>query len=258
MFTGSWNKCCLLFIILFCIGACKKDNPEVTYYTGTEYRYIIDLEDGIITKYSKYINDTLSEVHTFDDRDTIIVQIRKNANDVVTMKSIYQIGTNGYAISSHDTVYQSPGMWIYYNEYDYEDGFWVLKTQHWKRTGNVLDSGIVQYARSIENGNVIIRSVSEGGCISRFEYYSFDNKLDLHYFSNGITGKKSKNLRACASWNGNCPSGPSMTQPYSNYEYTLGPDGYVTRMIEVRTPAYHLPLNGEITRTVNRTTFEYY
>lgn len=81
--------------------------------------------------------------------------------------------------------------------------------------------------------------------------------IDVIDFSNGITGKISKNLIEHASWNSGCPCGPSCSVSCSDFEYQIDNEGYITKMIEIYTPSYHSSSSEEVVKEIRTTIYEY-
>lgn len=119
----------------------------------------------------------------------------------------------------------------------------------------------MSFSYNISGENIVSSNVSfpnySSGCTDYFEFDNNPNIIDVRYFSNGITGKISKNLITHASWNNGCPAGPSMTISTSDFEYGLNSGNYVSVMREIYTPCYHMGDTKEVTRTIRTTIYEY-
>lgn len=243
-----------LFVFLF--PSCKKkDEPKfIDKPSGELVKYIIHLSGLTITEYSKYINDELTENTSFNEYDTIVERIRKNASGKIIDKMVYQMGPDNRAVSSVDSSFGEHSIDVYTSEYLYADGFWAEQNMLMKNGETTID---FYFTRAIENGNMLIYTIVEpAGCSYKYRYNNEINKIDLN-FSNGITGKWSENLTVKTRWNTGCPCGPSSSIATSDYKYELNGDGYVIKRIETYTPCYHVTDPGVVTRTIKTTVYEY-
>ena len=248
----------LIFALLILIApACyKKHEPKfIDKPSDKLVKYVIELSGLKITEYSKYINDEFMELTTFYNYDSVIEQIRKNADNKVILKSVYKLDWFNLPLSSVDSSFGEQGIDVYQSNYLYVDGFWVEKRMLMKNGETTTD---FYFTRLIENENVIQFNIVEPpGCSYKYSFNDQINKLDLN-FSNGITGNWNKNLAEHASWNDGCPCGPSSSIAISDYRYELNNDGFVTKRIETYTPCYHLTNPGTVNRTIYTTVYEYH
>lgn len=239
-----------------------EDVPEYFYdYSDQVFKYVIHLSGSWITEYSTYINDDFVKRSTFYDHNTIIESITRSSLNEITYKRTFYIGEDGYASHCIDTGFLSGSYYIARLDYEYEDDFAISIAIDWCRTGTNPDSGTVLITRTINDGNILNSKKVEddwlAGCTDYYSYNEILNRVDIRNFSNGIIGKWSKNLVSRITWRGDCPTGPSMTEAYSIYQYELDEDGYVTEMTEIYTPSYDLPISQTVTRTVYTTLYEY-
>ncbi len=242
----------LLIILVF--AGCKKDDESMFIDEPADEvtRYVIHLSGTKITEYKTYINDTLKKVINFYFSDSTAEVITKDENGKMVAKTVYQLNEDGLAVSSVDSIFSENGFTTFNTEFKYSEGFMIERTIYYENELPVI------IRTTIENENIIEVEVRVNNH-SCFDYYGFTemiNKIDL-YFSNGITGKWSKNLADHVSWNNNCPCGPSMTTSKSEYRYELDADGYVVKEVEIFTRCYHLPASGKIKRTIYTTFYEY-
>jgi len=240
----------------------KEDVPEFFYeYSDQVVKHVIHLTGSWITEYLTYINDDFTQSTVFHDNDTIFESITKNPLNEITYKRTFHKGENGYASYCIDTGFYSNYYYIARLDYEYENGFVTSIEIDWQRTGTNPDSGSILITRTITDENISSSKISEAGWLAGCtDYYSYNqtlNKVDIRNFSNGITGKWSKNLVSRITWRAGCPTGPSMTEAYSKYEYELDQNGYVTKMTETYTPSYHTSLSEGVSRTVYTTLYEY-
>jgi len=257
----------LLSIVLFnnCSekdDAYKKDVPEFFYkYSDQVVKHVIHLTGSWITEYGTYINDNYVERTVFHDNDATFENITKNPQNEITYKRTFYKGKDGNATYCIDTGFFSGSYHLARLDYEYENDFATSIAIDWQRTGTNPDSGTVLITRTIGDENIRSIKISEDGmpamCTDYYSYNETLNKVDVRDFSNGIIGKWSKNLVIRVTWRAGCPTGPSMTEAYSNYEYELDQDGYVTKMTEIYTPSYHTSLSEGVTRTVSTTLYEY-
>ncbi|NUQ23820.1 MAG: hypothetical protein HUU34_07695 [Saprospiraceae bacterium] len=209
-------------------------------------KYHITIEGNMISKYEKYFNDVLIETAVFQNFDSVLYMIRTDSSNEIIQKMIYYIASNGLASSAIDSSFSYQGLIVRNLEYEYQDGFLISTIVDWERFGTIVGSGQSTISRTIENENISLteRSSHNGyhivSCIDYFQYNSLINKIDIIDFSNGITGKISKNLIQYARWNQGCPCFSSSTTAYSNFFYEFGTNGYVTKKIENYTPCTHI------------------
>lgn len=249
-----------LFLIL--ISCNKDDGPNFINQTSDEtVKYVINLSSLKIIDYSKYINNELIETTSFQNTDSTIVRLTRNSENEITYKSIFLLGNNALAISCIDSSFSEYGLYTAQLDYEYDNDFLIETTIDWKRFGDNADSGQVYITRILENENISSSNFAFGnwtsGCTDYFSYNSTFNKIDVKDFSNGITGKISKNLIEQASWNNGCPCGPSRSIAYSDFKYEIDENGYLTKKVETYTPCYHLSFSNEVTRTISTTFYEY-
>jgi hypothetical protein len=253
----------ILLILFICIASCKKDTPKFNDVESPDItKYVINNSGNKINSYSKYLNGILQQTVLFIDQDTAITVVTKNSSDEIINKEIYFIGDNGFAESSIDSGFNN-SILTYFNtkSYQYFNNFLVKTTLYYKNFGPSADSGIVTISTSISDENISSSKVSypnySTGCTDYFDYNSSSNSIDVRYFSNGITGKTSKNLIAHTSWDNGCPDGPSMTVSCSDYNYEFNSNNYISIMKETYTPSYHMGDTKEVTRTIKTTIYEY-
>lgn len=253
-----------LFIVLsFMVISCnKEDEPSFKYLISADItRYVIELSGTQIISYTKYTNDVLTETVSFHFSDSEVVRLTRNSQNQIAHKRVYQMGGNSLAASCIDTAYSTNALIIGRSSFEYENGYLTKETYNWKVLGEGSDSGQVFYTRTIENGNV--SSVNEAytnwmsGCNDLYSYTNEPNRIDVIDFSNGLTGKISKDLVEHISWRSGCPCGPSSSIAYTDYEYRTNSDGYITSKLETYTPCYHLSFSEEVTKTLRTTIYEY-
>ncbi len=249
------NILILLLTILTFIG-CKKDEEESIFEdkpAKNVVKYVIYLSGTKITEYETYVNDTLKRITNYYFSDTLVKVIAKNTEGKTVAKTIYQLHNGGLATSSVDSSFSDEGSSAYRSEYKYSNGYMIERAIYYDDEGEIP----VIINRTVENENIIeIELVSPANCLNRYWFNESLNKIDLN-FSNGITGKWSKNLTNNVSWNNFCPCGPSMTIASSEYKYELDANGYVIKKVATYTPCYHLPISGKVTRTITTTFYEY-
>lgn len=253
------NILILLFLILtFCN---KDDEPKFINQNSDEIvKYVINLSGMKIINYTKYINDELIESTSFQESDTTIIRLTTNAENEIIYKRIFRVGNNTLAQSCIDSSFSEFGLYAAKLYYKYENDFLIETTIDWIQFGDYSDSGRVYITRNYINEN--LTSLSETSpdwpliCSDLFDYYSIINKIDVKDFSNGITGRISKNLIKHVSWNSGCPCGPSSSTSHSDFKYETDEDGYITKMTETYTPCYHTSAE-EVTRTIRTTIYEY-
>lgn len=252
------TKVCLIATFAVFLLSCKKDKPEFNYVESSEItKYEIHLSGNKIIYYSKYLNDVLQQTISFTDKDSIIEVITENSTDKLTSKRTFFIGSNGYAGSCTDSCFNDTALsYTYSNIYQYSNGFLIQETLNYKIYGNDPDSGTVIIDYEI-SGNNVATTRNSFGCRTYYEYNSDINMIDVSNFSNSILGKNNLNLVSHVSWNNGCPCGPSSTIAYSDYIYGFYDNNYISKMIEIYTPCYHMS-NEEVTRTVRTTIYEYY
>jgi hypothetical protein len=249
----------LTFTILVFICGCKKDEPTVNYVpSSTEVKYKITLSHDTIVEYSQFINNQLTSTKYFYFNGATDEIITKNASGIMTGKSVYQIGSSGYAESSIDSSFSDSGtVSISVSTYEYQNGF---------LTRHSVDTGKYVYTRSISDDNIVSSNVSfpsyQSGCTDYYSYNGFptiahQTTIDVTYFSNKIFGKPNKNLITHASWSNGCPCGPSSNPASSNFQYEFNSSGYVTQMKNYYTPCYHTETES-VSGTVSTATYEYY
>jgi len=227
----------LVTTLLFSLS-CKKqsDQPKVNFTpAGTEVKYRITLSQDTITKYSMYSNNQLQSTKYFYFYGATDEIISRNANGIMTAKSVLQIGSNGYAESSLDSLFGDSGTFVSasVSNFEYQNDF---------LTRHSVDSGEYVYTNSFSEDNAVsanIKSTSwHSGCTNYYSYNSNSNVLDVRDFSNGIFGKPSKNLIMHASWSNGCPCGPSSIPAYSNFYYSFDSNGYVVKMLNYYVGCY--------------------
>jgi hypothetical protein len=250
----------LIFVFLI---SCKKDNPEITDKLSSEInRYVIDLSGNKIDHYARYLNDVLQRTVYYIDHDTIIEELTENNDDVIIERKLFFIGNIGYAASCIDSVFSDTGLW-YINRIDYEytNGFLTKSTIKFKSYNTIGDSSLYYITYNISDDNIASTSFSApayfSSCTDYYDYNSNNNLLDVTRFSNGITGKISRNLISHATWNYGCPAGPSMSVAKSDYEYEFNSDNLISARKEYYTPCYHTTDVKNITRVISITIFEY-
>jgi hypothetical protein len=244
----------LILCTFLLISSCNKNNdePKVNYVqSNTQIKYRIILSYDTITQYSQYVNNQLTTTKYYHFNGTTDEIISKNSAGVVTGKSVYQIGGNGYAESSVDSIFSDSGTFISISvsTFEYQNGFLIKQT---------VDTGNYVYTYSISDDNIISSNVSTSqfGCTDNYTYGFFPTTVDVKYFSNKIFGKPSKNLIEHASWSNGCPCGPSSTIASSSFQYEFNSNGYVTTMKNYYIPCYHLG-TGNVVGTISTTTYEY-
>ncbi|NOX84422.1 MAG: hypothetical protein GXO86_00420 [Chlorobi bacterium] len=245
-----------LGLILLLASCHKNGEPKFINEKADEIKYVINLSADKITSYSKYVDNKLTETSTFFDHDTVAGWITKNPQNKITFKSTFMMGNNSLADSSIDTGFIQNGLYVALTHYKYKNDFMVYSTTYWEQSGDNPEAGESQFSKTIENENVVSMQDIHG-CIDYFNYNNDINKIDIQDFSNGITGKKNKNLVKHVSWENGCPCGPSCSFAYSDYQYKLDNNGYVTKMTETYTPCYSEPASDKITRTIRTTIYEY-
>lgn len=251
----------LFFILagMMMLASCLKDDEPkfVDEASGEVIKYRIGLTENLqIHGYSKYRNGGFVDTTYFIDQDSIIERITLKSNGVVKRRIIYRLDGDEYAHSSIDTNFEE--LTVSLEEYSYEDGFLIQIINNWYTVGET-DTVRLVIEYEIKDGNIsgMIESPSPGLEInSYFDYNNLTNKLDVRYFSNGITGKIAKNLLSHVDWRTNLGAAPSTTSADSDYEYDTDPSGFVTAMTEIYTPGYHFEAET-VTRTVYTTLYEY-
>jgi hypothetical protein len=246
------------------ISCSKTDTIKfISEYSDETVKYVINLDQSgmKITGYAKYINDALFAITSFENTDTTMIVLTRDSADRIINKKIFNIKNSELAESCLDSSFNEDGLYIVRSFYEYFDDFLVSSAIEWEQTGDYPGSGEALRTQVIENEN--IKSIytaapgNPGGCTNFFDHNSRINKIDVRNFSNGITGRISKNLIEHASWNNGCPGGPSSSIAYSDYQYEINQEGYVTKMTEIYTPVYHLSFSEEVTRTISTTIYEY-
>lgn len=248
-----------------CVGedeAYKEDVPEYYYeYSDQVVKYVVHLTGSWITEYSMYINNELAKRTIFQDNDTTFESIRKNPLDEIAYKRTYYKGKSGYTTYCIDTGFLSGSYYLARLDYEYENDFVTTIAIDWERTGASPDSGTILITRTIEDENISSSTSPNedwpAGCTNYYSYNETLNRVDVRDFSNGITGRWSKNLVSRITWRAGCPAGPSMTEAYSTYVYELNQDGYVIKMTETYTPGFNTQKPEGVTRTIYTTLFEY-
>jgi hypothetical protein len=246
-----------LILLLLLIGSCKKDSPRFKDEESSDITtYVIDLEGGTIASYSVYLNSTLESSVYFTDMDSIVEKLTKKGTGELIQKEVFRIGGQGYAVSSTDSTFKDSALYYTnYTVYEYSDGFLTKATINYHYAESPGDSSTIVVTYSIASNNISTIN-SPYGCSNYYQFNEDVNIIDVRSFSNGILGKISQNLVSHASWNNNCPTGPSMSVAKSDYEYELSESNYITMMRETYTPSYHSETDV-VTRTIRTTYYVY-
>lgn len=245
----------IILIILVFLTTCKKDVPKVYFVPGSILvKYKMTLSQDTIKEISTYHNNQLISTKQYFFNGTTDMIISKNANGNVVGRSIYFIGSSGYAESSIDSAFSDSGTFVGISTsiFEYQNGYLIKQT---------VDTVQCVYAYSISNDNIVYSNTSSPkywpqGCTDYYTYGSDLTTIDVRYFNNKIFGKPSKNLITNASWDNGCPCGPSSNNASSYFEYEFNSKGYVTMMKEYYTPCYHDETTN-VTGTVSTTIYEY-
>lgn len=253
------SRLLLFTLTLLLLAACKKDKPEyLDTYSSDVLKYVIHHDGSRINSYDQYINNQLKYVVTFQFGDSLVIKTTCTDSGEVVNKCVYRTGADGYAVSSVDSAFQDGSLsGLRYSTYNYESGYLLSRNIHYQETGSA--SGIdVLLTYAWENDNTIAAFTTQNSttCSNAYDYNDIPNVLDIRTFSNGITGKISKNLIAHANWDNGCPSGPSQVPGFSDFTYTTNANGYVTSMTTCYTPPYHTDPEY-IHRQFSTTTFTY-
>lgn len=249
----------LISLLLLLLASCKKDKPEyVDSYSSSITKYVIHHNGGKISSYELYLNDQLSYQTNFQFSDSIVVETTTTDSGEVVSKCVYNLGPDGYAASSTDSAFRDGSLSsITQTVYTYDNGYLVGRIHYFQETGDSEIREIMQnYAWSSDNMSASFVTQNGFSCNNGYDYSDIPNLMDVRTFSNGITGKNSKNLIAHASWNNGCPSGPSQVPGYSDFTYITNANGYVTSMTTCYTPPYNTDPDY-IYRQFSTTTYSY-
>jgi len=252
-------KYILVFLLaVLALTGCKKNESESIFIdeqSDKVVRYVIHLSGSTITEYETFVNDTLKAITKYFFSDSLVKVIRYDTSGKMTGETVYTLDSFGLADSSVERSFSGKSFSISKTMYDYSDRFLVKKTT-FRNSSDTWVSVVVN--RTIEDENVVEVELNDGSLNSNIYYWynEKENKIDLN-FSNGITGKWSKNLVKHISWNNQCSCGQSMTIPKSDYSYELDANGYVTKKVETYTPSYNLPPGDKVIRTITTTLYEY-
>ena len=241
-------------VILIFLTACKKDKLHVDYIpVGTEVKYKITLSHDTIKELITYSDNKLISTKQYLFNGPTAEIITKNANGIVTEKSVYLIGSNGYAESSIDSSFSDTGTFagISISAYEYQNGF---------LTRHSVDTGKNVYTYTIIDNNIASSNVAfpgwQSGCTDYYSYGAYLTTIDVRNFKNNLLGKPGNNLITHASWENGCPCGPSSNPASSDFEYEFNNSGYVTKMKNYYIPCYHAGTTN-LTGTVSTTIYEY-
>jgi hypothetical protein len=251
----------LIFLILLVSSCGEKDIPRFINENSEEIiRYKIELSNKVITSFLKYSNDSLIESTSYFFSDSVIEQITTNREDQIIRNTTYFLGDNSYAKYSIDSIHRNYGVVVYISQYEYEGTFLFKTLVSWRRLGDNPDSSSYTLINTVEEGNITkIENIPPGEKWGCNDYYRFNdqvNIIDIHDFTNGITGQINSNLMEHISWYSNCHSLPSTTTPSSDLSYELDGNGYVVKKVETITPAYHTS-SEEVKRTIYTSIYEY-
>lgn len=239
--------------------SCQKDKVKfVNVYSNEVTKYSITLTNNEISAYSKYINNNLQEAVTINDMDSVVVVVTKNNMNQVTSKETYIIGNDSVAELGIDSIFSNEGIRVEKNTYYFNSGFLFSQTIHWVNYYATADSGnyTLNHEYDLDDDNIFMVTNSVG-CVNSYGFYSTLNKINLTNFRNSFLGKYNKNLIKEAHWLQGCPDGPSMTIAFSEYQYDLNNNNYVTKKTETYTPSYHTDMSQTVSRKVTTTLYEY-
>jgi len=254
----------LLIPVALLFANCAKNNedhPTYSYHYEDAVKYIINLTNGSITDYSKYVNDSFTQKTTISNYDKEVIRITVDAGGAVIRKVVYVLNPEGLASSSVDSGFSTKGVSRIENLYEYNNQYLQHNSVTWKQYWPPADSGSYNLTYTVENGNVTSMNIAPDGiipgCTNTYTYGTGLNKLDITGFANGITGKINRNQVQHVVWSSGCPGGPSSSLACTDYLYETDGNGYVTKLTETFTPSYHLTEPGVVTRTVETTYYQY-
>jgi hypothetical protein len=256
----------IIIAFILVISSCNKnDGPEIIYHHSDQVvKYSINIQNNWINEYSKFINGVLDETTVFNNYDTLIEKITVNQNGELKSKIIYTMEENGFASTSIDTIISLYNTTVLNTTYTYENNFLVLKTiNYWiYNQGNLGDSGIRYFSRSIKNENVssqpsYVPYWATANCTDRFSYSNTLNLIDVDEFTNGILGKINKNLSSYVLLEDGCPCTSNHVSGYNDFQYEMFENGFVKKMIKKHTPCHSASAPETVIGTVYTTIYEY-
>lgn len=228
-------------MILSCQRDVKSDLINETY----TYNYIVKISDKHITEISWTVNDTIKSVIKYLFTDSLITVINYYPANTEQGRTIYKIGSNGFAESSYtipehyflyysDTIYDSR---LHYH-YDSENHMVQADLEVHTPNSMFLDG---YFTNSYDSGNLVKHTDLEQPfrvceVSTYYEPSEVIGKLDLLNFTNGILGITSDNLIRSKTLT--IPSSVecgNFGSTVSNFTYTLDNQGFVVQSKEVST-----------------------
>jgi hypothetical protein len=261
------KKICFIIISAFVLLiSCKKiENSNNNMYPPYNYEvspditnYKITLSGNRISQYSRFVNGVLQETTSFVFNDSTVDKIINSISPSYTAYTHYTLGNDGYATSSVDSLFMNDTLQSSANStYEYSNGFLIKATTYYIHYLPQIDTWFNANTYTIIDDNISQKEIT-WGCVDEFSYYEYPDHLDVRYFSNGITGKSSKNLVSHAEWLLYCPCGPGSMNGYSDFKYFFDGNNRISKMIETMVPCHPNSGSEELeTRYIYTTTYEY-
>jgi hypothetical protein len=257
------NICFVIFIIIV-LTSCKKkevndtDSPKINFVISPDITtYKITLSGNRISEYSRFVNNVLQETTSFVFTDSSVDRIINGISPAYTAHTLYTLGNDGYATSSVDSTFVNDTLYSSRNStYEYANGFLTKTTTHFIQYLPQYDTNFISSTYIIADDNTIKKEYASI-CTDEYTYNDYPNNLDVRYFSNGITGKSSKNLISHAEWELSCGChGTFNENAYSDFKYFFDENNRISKMIE--TKVFCHTSTEPVWRYIYSTTYEYF
>jgi hypothetical protein len=243
----STYRILIYFILCFFFHNCSKNSDDIQV---DNINIRITLSDNLRILKVDYFNAYSSDSIKFNYKDSIVEKIFSNNN----RKIVYYLNEgSSLADSCVDSIFSSTFLSdVTICRFKYDNNGYIKSTERIYRHFFPDNKSIVETVNLINDivdGNV--SSVSYSGYYSdRYEYYEYENKLDIINFLGDFNGKRNTNL--IKSYQDGCLS--HSPRIHIDYEYVLDSEGFVKEQVKTYSYCY---ADGEIRKQKIIINFEY-